>query len=123
MGGEGLDPAERVVEAPPVLGEVEVLDRQPTLVAEIVEAVKHGCEVDDAGRVVTETRAGETVAYTYDAIGRKTSLRNGSATGSRRAEWLYDSVAAGMVSEGWPWVLSELKSFLETGERLPTSAA
>ncbi|MFI5912255.1 RHS repeat-associated core domain-containing protein [Dactylosporangium sp. NPDC051541] len=50
---------------------------------------------DDAGRVVSETRAGDTLAYTYDALGRKTSLRNGSATGSKRAEWVYDTVTAG----------------------------
>ncbi|GAB1823445.1 RHS repeat-associated core domain-containing protein [Herbidospora sp. RD11066] len=39
---------------------------------------------------------GVVLAYGYDALGRKTSLRDGSATGPLRAEWLYDTAPNGV---------------------------
>jgi RHS repeat-associated protein len=54
---------------------------------------------DDAGRTVTTTDSmPRTVAYTYDQLGRKTSVRDGSVTGPKRAEWVYDTVAKGQLT-------------------------
>jgi RHS repeat-associated protein len=54
---------------------------------------------DDAGRLTTSTDARDvTLAYTYDVLGRKTSARNGTATGTKRAEWIYDTVAKGLLT-------------------------
>ncbi|HEX6686081.1 MAG TPA: RHS repeat-associated core domain-containing protein [Candidatus Limnocylindrales bacterium] len=51
---------------------------------------------DDAGDVVSTTDSrGLTIAYTYDILGRKTSLRDGSTDGQKRAEWVYDTLANG----------------------------
>jgi RHS repeat-associated protein len=51
---------------------------------------------DAAGQVVTETDArGLTLGYTYDPLGRRTSIREGSPTGPKRAEWIYDTLANG----------------------------
>jgi YD repeat-containing protein len=54
-----------------------------------------------AGDVETSSDGrGTVVAYTYDAIGRKTSLRDGSVTGAKRAEWFYDTLSNGTVVNG-----------------------
>ena len=54
-----------------------------------------------AGDVETSSDGrGAVVAYTYDAIGRKTTLRDGSVTGPRRAEWFYDTMSNGTVVNG-----------------------
>src|SRR5262245_17264487 len=46
---------------------------------------------DVASQLISTTDArGVTLAYTYDALGRKTTLRNTSVTGAKRAEWVYD---------------------------------
>ncbi|MFC4009048.1 RHS repeat domain-containing protein [Nonomuraea purpurea] len=51
---------------------------------------------NDTDEVVSTTDArGRTLWYGYDAIGRKTSLREGSQTGSLLAEWTYDALAKG----------------------------
>jgi RHS repeat-associated protein len=51
---------------------------------------------DVAGNLETVTDpTGDVLAYTYDQIGRKTSLREGSVTGPKRAEWVYDTLANG----------------------------
>ncbi|MFE0653967.1 RHS repeat domain-containing protein [Streptomyces sp. NPDC059534] len=44
------------------------------------------------GRVesVTDGRRSMTLATTYDELGRKTSLRSGSVTGTKLVEWTYD---------------------------------
>jgi RHS repeat-associated protein len=56
---------------------------------------------NDAGDVLTVTDARNlTLAYTYDSLGRKTSLREGSATGTKRAEWTYDTVDASTTVRG-----------------------
>ncbi|MFD9303023.1 RHS repeat-associated core domain-containing protein [Streptomyces sp. NPDC060048] len=38
---------------------------------------------------------GVTLATTYDELGRKTSLRKGTVTGSKLAEWTYDTATGG----------------------------
>ncbi|MYS82646.1 RHS repeat protein [Streptomyces sp. SID5474] len=43
----------------------------------------------DQVETVTDPR-GKTLAYTYDELGRKTSMREGGTTGPVRAEWAYD---------------------------------
>lgn len=43
---------------------------------------------------ITDGR-GVTTAFTYDSIGRKTTLRDGAATGPKRAEWVYDVLSNG----------------------------
>ncbi|MEV6489964.1 RHS repeat-associated core domain-containing protein, partial [Actinoplanes sp. NPDC051633] len=52
---------------------------------------------DLAGNLATETgqvgTGTATIAWTYDAINRKTTMRDGSATGPLRAEWAYDKTA------------------------------
>ncbi|WP_460707504.1 polymorphic toxin-type HINT domain-containing protein [Myceligenerans halotolerans] len=50
---------------------------------------------DVAGQPVTVTDANGTLAYTYDALGRVTSLRDDSPTGPLRAAWTYDKYAHG----------------------------
>jgi len=46
----------------------------------------------DAGDLLTSKDARDRVlAYTYDELGRKKSLHDGSATGPKRAEWTYDT--------------------------------
>ncbi|WP_435970193.1 RHS repeat-associated core domain-containing protein [Streptomyces sp. Qhu_M48] len=42
------------------------------------------------GRIETVSDARFTLATTYDELGRKTSLRTGSVTGTKLAEWTYD---------------------------------
>ncbi|HEX6686684.1 MAG TPA: RHS repeat-associated core domain-containing protein [Candidatus Limnocylindrales bacterium] len=43
---------------------------------------------------------GVTLAYTYDAIGRKETLRDGSETGPLRAKWFYDTLSNGTPVKG-----------------------
>ncbi|WP_233559010.1 RHS repeat domain-containing protein [Micromonospora radicis] len=56
---------------------------------------------DAAGNVLTTTSpAGTgtgtvTLAHTYDELGRETTLRDGSSTGAKRAEWVYDTLPNG----------------------------
>ncbi|MEW2519175.1 polymorphic toxin-type HINT domain-containing protein [Actinacidiphila alni] len=48
------------------------------------------------GQVATVTDArGTTLATTYDELGRKTTLRSGSVTGTKLAEWTYDTASGG----------------------------
>lgn len=52
---------------------------------------------DAAGRVTSSTDArGRTVAYTYDALSRKTASYDGSTSGTKLAEWQYDTTAGGL---------------------------
>jgi RHS repeat-associated protein len=55
---------------------------------------------DAAGNVVTTTSplgtGTATLAFTYDQLGRKTSLRDDSPTGTLRAEWIYDTAPGGI---------------------------
>ncbi|MEU1495550.1 RHS repeat-associated core domain-containing protein [Streptomyces sp. NPDC005776] len=66
---------------------------------------------DADGRLATTTDArGTTLATTYDELGRKTSLRTGSATGTKLAEWAYDTATGG-------------KGLLASATRYDTSAS
>ncbi|MFG2054536.1 RHS repeat-associated core domain-containing protein [Micromonospora sp. NPDC048930] len=49
---------------------------------------------DDALQKTVDAR-GETLWYVYDQLGRKTQLRDDSATGRLRAEWKYDTLYSG----------------------------
>ncbi|MFE2013950.1 RHS repeat domain-containing protein [Streptomyces sp. NPDC059491] len=51
---------------------------------------------DTDGRIDTVTDPRGTLATTYDTLGRKTSLRTDSATGSKLAEWTYDTAPGGL---------------------------
>lgn len=54
-----------------------------------------------AGDLLSQTdNAGMTTAYTYDVVGRQTSMRDDSATGPKRAEWMYDTLADGTSVKG-----------------------
>ncbi|MFC8923667.1 RHS repeat domain-containing protein [Cellulosimicrobium sp. NPDC057127] len=54
---------------------------------------------DDAGQQLTSTDArGITLATVYDNLGRKTQLREGTATGALRASWTYDTLAKGQLT-------------------------
>ncbi|MFI9487674.1 polymorphic toxin-type HINT domain-containing protein [Promicromonospora sp. NPDC052451] len=49
---------------------------------------------DDFGRVVSTTDAeNRTLVNVYDGLGRPTELREGSATGTLRSSWTYDTVS------------------------------
>ncbi|WBB78833.1 transcriptional regulator [Micromonospora sp. WMMD882] len=48
----------------------------------------------------TKDGRGVTLAYTYDPLGRKESLRDGSVTGPKRAEWFYDTLGNGVSVKG-----------------------
>ncbi len=50
---------------------------------------------DADGRVDTVTDTRGTLATTYDELGRKTTLRSGSVTGTKLAEWTYDTATGG----------------------------
>ena len=55
----------------------------------------------DAGDVETIKDArNSTIAYTYDLVGRKTSLRSGSTTGPTLAGWFYDTLSNGVQAKG-----------------------
>ncbi|GAA0801727.1 hypothetical protein Sya03_06590 [Spirilliplanes yamanashiensis] len=51
---------------------------------------------DAAGNVETvEDAGGKVIAYTYDKGNRKWTVRDGSVTGPKRAEWFYDDLENG----------------------------
>ncbi|MFD4135631.1 RHS repeat-associated core domain-containing protein [Streptomyces goshikiensis] len=51
--------------------------------------------IDGLTQTVTDAR-GNTLASTYDVLGRPETLRKGSVTGAKLAEWSYDTVTAGL---------------------------
>ncbi|WP_417448662.1 hypothetical protein [Kibdelosporangium philippinense] len=54
-------------------------------------------EYDPAGQLLTAQDArGEVIAYTYDNLGRQTAKFAGSTTGTKLAEWTYDTVKKGL---------------------------
>jgi RHS repeat-associated protein len=54
---------------------------------------------DAAGQLTSTTDARSiTLAYKYDDLGRKTAVHHGSLTGTKRAEWLYDTRAKGQLT-------------------------
>jgi RHS repeat-associated protein len=53
---------------------------------------------DNAHQVTEATGArGITLTYTYDQLGRRTAVREGSHAGPELAEWVYDTVALGAL--------------------------
>jgi RHS repeat-associated protein len=50
--------------------------------------------------VSTTDGRGVTLAYTYDVLGRKVTMRDGSPTGAKRAEWFYDRLSNGTPVTG-----------------------
>lgn len=61
---------------------------------------------DNAGRILTRTDArGEKLAYEYDSLGRKRAVYDdNSNTGFMRAQWRYDDVAVGQLSQSTRFV-------------------
>ncbi|MEY9993608.1 RHS repeat-associated protein [Streptomyces sp. V4I8] len=62
---------------------------------------------DDRGLLTSTLDArNNTLAYVYDGIGRKTEMRTGSATGTLRAKWTYDTIsgAKGHIAESTRYV-------------------
>jgi RHS repeat-associated protein len=59
---------------------------------------------DNAGQLLSTLDArGTTLSYTYDAVGRKRTVWNGAVTsGTKLAEWTYDTLASGTVVKGQP---------------------
>lgn len=56
---------------------------------------------DDADQLVSSKDArGHVLVNTYDALGRKTSTRDDSATGTARLEWFYDTLSSGISVKG-----------------------
>ncbi|WP_460847784.1 RHS repeat-associated core domain-containing protein [Phytohabitans suffuscus] len=54
---------------------------------------------------VSDARPGvPDLAYTYDDLGRPTTVREGTITGTKRAEWVYDTPAKGMVKSASRWI-------------------
>jgi RHS repeat-associated protein len=54
---------------------------------------------DNAGEVSSTTDArGQTLAYKYDALGRKTAEYSGSTSGPLLASWLYDTLQPGKLT-------------------------
>jgi RHS repeat-associated protein len=60
---------------------------------------------NDADELIATTDSrGETLAYGYDALGRKRSVRDDSPTGTLRAEWVYDGLARGQLDKSVRYV-------------------
>ncbi|MFY1674294.1 RHS repeat-associated core domain-containing protein [Plantactinospora sp. WMMB334] len=63
---------------------------------------------DDGNRVVSATDSrGQTVAHTYDELGRPTTLRNGSVTGTILAGWTYDTLKLGLPTSSTRYIGSD----------------
>ncbi|MER7274595.1 RHS repeat-associated core domain-containing protein [Dactylosporangium sp. NPDC000244] len=60
---------------------------------------------DNADQLLTTTDAqGNTLAYTYDALGRKTAEYSGSTSGTKLADWTYDTLAKGQPTASTRYV-------------------
>ncbi|WP_214325291.1 RHS repeat domain-containing protein [Nonomuraea sediminis] len=60
---------------------------------------------NDANELVSSKDAeGRELFYAYDELGRKTALRDGSATGTLRASWTFDTVAKGQPASATRYV-------------------
>jgi RHS repeat-associated protein len=55
--------------------------------------------------LTTTDSRGEVLALTYDSLGRKTTLRDDSATGPKRAEWTYEGLnnSRGLLTKSTRW--------------------
>ena len=55
---------------------------------------------DNVGNILTSTDArGEKIAYAYDALNRKTDVFDDQVGGVVRAQWTYDTIAKGLLTE------------------------
>ncbi|WP_052720987.1 polymorphic toxin-type HINT domain-containing protein [Actinoplanes rectilineatus] len=64
---------------------------------------------DNLGNILTSTDArGEKIAYAYDALNRKTEVYDDQIGGVIRAQWTYDTIAKGQLSESTRYVGSAL---------------
>ncbi len=54
---------------------------------------------DKAGNVLTATTAGKKIAYLYDSLSRKRAIYDNQVGGTLRAQWIYDTVAVGQLSQ------------------------
>ncbi|MEU4619621.1 polymorphic toxin-type HINT domain-containing protein [Actinoplanes sp. NPDC023801] len=60
---------------------------------------------DNAGNMLTSTDArNKKVAYLYDALGRKSDAYDTRVGGTQRAQWIYDTVAKGQLSQSTRFV-------------------
>ncbi|WP_233258126.1 RHS repeat-associated core domain-containing protein [Micromonospora sp. S4605] len=60
---------------------------------------------DNAGRVSTITdAAGQKIAYLYDPLGRKRATYENQVGGPLRAQWIYDTIAKGYLSQSTRFV-------------------
>jgi RHS repeat-associated protein len=60
---------------------------------------------DDLDQVTSTTDArGKTVAYDYDVLGRKIGMYEGSLSGTKLAEWAYDTLAKGQPTSSTRYV-------------------
>jgi RHS repeat-associated protein len=81
---------------------------------------------DNAGRVLTSTDArGKKIAYLYDTLGRKRAVYDNQVGGTMRAQWIYDTVAKGQLSQSTRFVGSagyQTKVIDYTDDYLPGNA-
>jgi uncharacterized protein YndB with AHSA1/START domain/DNA-binding transcriptional ArsR family regulator len=102
-----VDPGQVVLEADPYR---RLAYTWHTMTPEL--AGQLGLRQDALASIASETRS--KVAFELEPLGelvKLTVVHDGFEPGS---------LTAGMVSEGWPRVLSELKTLLETGDTLPS---
>ncbi|MEV6595571.1 RHS repeat-associated core domain-containing protein [Actinoplanes sp. NPDC051346] len=60
---------------------------------------------DNAGNILTTTDArGKKIAYLYDPLGRKRAAYDNQVGGTLRAQWIYDTVAKGQLSQSTRFV-------------------
>ncbi|GLW33648.1 RHS repeat domain-containing protein [Actinoplanes regularis] len=60
---------------------------------------------DKAGNIVTATDArGKKIAYEYDVLGRKRAAYDDKVSGTMRAQWIYDTVFKGQLSQSTRFV-------------------
>ncbi|WP_156756344.1 polymorphic toxin-type HINT domain-containing protein [Actinokineospora pegani] len=52
----------------------------------------------------TTDARGQVLAFTYDDAGRRTETRLGSASGTKVAEWTYDTLRKGLLTSSTRWV-------------------
>lgn len=65
--------------------------------------------------VTTTNSLGDTVASTYDALGRITTTHDDSATGAKRTEFVYDTLAKGLITSSTRYVDGQAYSTSVTG--------
>ncbi|WP_433825921.1 RHS repeat-associated core domain-containing protein [Actinoplanes sp. CA-015351] len=78
---------------------------------------------DNAGNILTVTDArGKKIAYLYDSLGRKRAAYDNEVGGFMRAQWIYDTVVKGQLSQSTRFVGSaayQVKILDYNSENLP----